>query len=166
MAVTKFDQRMAKQGAAKQAAAKQAAGVAEEASLTQANLAKAEQMSGHAPVHATIGTPGSGVAPVGSVNTFGQHKRKLNEATPSIDHEDAHMMASQIQIKKLRACDLKDMAGLEQLANEHFENFTRLLGNVGRPAGPDRTIVFGSACTGSAGHHVVMTAFKNACAKY
>ena len=76
------------------------------------------------------------------------------------------MIASQAQRKKLRACDLKDMAGLEQLANEHFENFTKLLENVGRPAGPDRTIVFGSACTGSAGHHVVMTAFKNTCAQY
>ena len=95
MAVTKYDKKVAKQ-----AAGATKTGVAEKVSPTEGNLAKVEQLSGHTPVPATIGTPGSGLAPVGSVNTVGPRKRNLSQATPSIDNEDANMMASQAQKKK------------------------------------------------------------------
>ena len=118
-----------------------------------------EQQTGHAPdLLRTPGavTPRPGLAPAA---------RKLLHATPSIDGDDARMMAAEQSQKMLHASDLREMAGLEQLAAEHLQNFSSLLHNV-RLAGPNRKLIIGSACTGSAGHHVIMIAFLRACAKY
>ena len=93
MAITQHDRRMANKAKRPKTSAT-AAAAAQAPELTTANVAQVQaQQTRLAPdVFATdtaIGAPGPGLAPAGL------HKRRLGPATPSIDAQDAQMMASQ-----------------------------------------------------------------------